>query len=384
MPGASVARLLRVFRLFRVARVVRILVKYESMRRLLNTVMGSGVALLNLTLFILFTVTIFAIFGMHLFGDWESVNPNVPIPRRNFQNFGRAWLMAFQTLTGDDWCNQMYQYMNLAGSSTINLLFAVLVYAMCFISTNYVLMNLFIAVILENFEIAENDKKDKQHAAELEWQRKKLEERIQQEDSRFVVEEPEEKKEQPVLNVVKPNGCADPCRNLILWGCRGFRRRDCRKKTRNIKKEEEDKPEDRSGFCCHHPKHFCAISGENDVALFCLRGDTAERVYQYEDEFGDTIEEKEIYYTQPIRKFFQAVERNAWFERTVMVAIMVSSILLAYEGPEHDPNGDGNTVKSLDGLEFVDGILITDILGILDTTFYGACARPVASLIAAR
>ena len=57
LPGASVGRLLRVFRLFRVARVIRLLYKYESMKKLLQTVLGSGVALANLTLFILFAVS---------------------------------------------------------------------------------------------------------------------------------------------------------------------------------------------------------------------------------------------------------------------------------------------------------------------------------------
>eukprot|EP01050_Picozoa_sp_SAG11_P005114 SAG11_NODE_347_length_10420_cov_5.267997_2_plen_2091_part_00 len=399
----SVARLLRIGRLFRVARVVRILVKYESMRRLLNTVMGSGVALLNLTLFILFTVTIFAIFGMHLFGDWELVNPELQIPRRNFQNFGRAWLMAFQTLTGDDWCNQMYQYMNQA-----DFFFPVLVYAMCFVSTNYVLMNLFIAVILENFEIAEEAKKDKQYAELLEWQRLQLEKKIAQAQARFTKEEIVEVK--APLVTVAPNGCADPCRNAVLWCCRGFRLNDCKKKSANEQRAAEENPEDRSKFCCHGPKKMCAIAAENDVALFCLHGETAERTFRYQDEYGKWQEEKEIYYTQPIRRFFQAIERNAWFERTVMVAIMVSSVLLAYEGPENAternlgyaedldtcvdmveemcPAGSmagfptrvteatvqdcwcSYSEKSLAGLEFMDGIQITDVLQVLDTTFF--------------
>jgi len=214
LPGASVARLLRVFRLFRVARVIRILYKYESMKRLLNTVMGSGVALANLTLFILFSVTIFAIFGMHLFGgaypteqcieavpskqsvavdkaNCEAVDisnddvmiseqaclavmsaakPTVPactyvtelpLPRRSFEHFGVAWLMAFQTLTGDDWCNQMYQTMNVAGP-----VLPALVYGLTFICCNYILTNLFIAVILENFEVAEKVKLKKQKMKE--------------------------------------------------------------------------------------------------------------------------------------------------------------------------------------------------------------------------
>lgn len=168
LPGG---RIWSAFRLFRVARVLRLLLKYESMRKLLKTVMGSGVALANLTVFILFTVTIFAVFGMHLFGD--TYPQDLAVPRRNFQNFGRAWLMAFQTLTGDDWCNQMYQYMNVAGP-----VLPAMVFGMCFVSCNYILTNLFIAVILENFEMAEEVKKMKQDVADLELEVRAVEAEI--------------------------------------------------------------------------------------------------------------------------------------------------------------------------------------------------------------
>ena len=241
LPGASVARLLRVFRLFRVARVIRILYKYESMKRLLNTVMGSGVALANLTLFILFTVTIFGIFGMHLFGGayptegcveaviadgkpesfsvavdkaaCEAVDVSgdsiieeqavceavmtaavddgaqrackyvteLALPRRSFEHFGVAWMMAFQTLTGDDWCNQMYQTMNVAGA-----FLPAMVFGLCFVCCNYILTNLFIAVILENFEIAEKTKKRKQQKMDaLEKKEKVLEEIVNRADTEW-------------------------------------------------------------------------------------------------------------------------------------------------------------------------------------------------------
>ena len=64
--------------------------------------------------------------------------------------------MAFQTLTGDDWCNQMYAYVNIFGWP------AAIFYAVVFIFNNYVLMNMFIAVILEGFAIENAAKEEKQ------------------------------------------------------------------------------------------------------------------------------------------------------------------------------------------------------------------------------
>ena len=219
LPGASAARLLRIFRLFRIAKVVRILYKYQSIKRLLDTVAGAGTMLANLTLFILFVVTVFAIMGMHLMGDnintcsqpsgslstcqvdvlsfcekaidagkatcaetycsdpaicpqphacdktcnfpcfcemMDGDDSNGEIQRRHYENIGKAWLMAFQTLTGDDWCNQMYAYVNIFGWP------AAIFYAVVFIFNNYVLMNMFIAVILEGFAIENAAKEEKQ------------------------------------------------------------------------------------------------------------------------------------------------------------------------------------------------------------------------------
>jgi hypothetical protein len=506
LPGASVARLLRVFRLFRVARVIRILYKYESMKRLLNTVMGSGVALLNLTLFILFSVTIFAIFGMHLFGgaypteqcietvtqyvpkqpsvamDSEAcaaadispddvmiseknclavmtaANPTVsactyitelPLPRRSFEHFGVAWLMAFQTLTGDDWCNQMYQTMNVAGP-----VLPAMVYGMTFICCNYILTNLFIAVILENFEVAEKTKLKKQKLKECGEERQHfIEELAKRAETEWTTEmkdhnntqvlvegkagklkfnpatkqmtctynltgetevidyakldgdtgyiqaaEDEErkalngngvqtkgrgfganaafnalkrlrakskvvKKKEVVEDDNKGKGCESClCRNPILFCCRGCRwKKDCGKKTRRELQDALDNPEDVTKFACHDPNKRCAISLDNDVSLFLFHGQTETYFKEVKDMFGDVETVYDTRYTHPVRGIFQMIEKNPWFERTVMCAILVSSILLAYEGP----------AESLAGLELYDGYEIQELLTLLDTCFYG-------------
>jgi hypothetical protein len=376
LPGG---RIWSAFRLFRVARVLRLLLKYESMRKVLKTVMGSGVALANLTIFILFTVSIFAAFGMHLFGG--TYPKGLAVPRRNFENIGRAWLMAFQTLTGDDWCNQMYQYMNVAGP-----LLPVMVFGMCFICCNYILTNLFIAVILENFEMAEEVKKMKQEVKDLELEVREVEARIADKEeeetnpevarlrnrskskSAAVVAADDDNAEFDLMfpmqdidtGTVKENKCANLCRDPVLWFCRGCPVRDCRKKTRRQKRQAEGNPEDLTKKCCHGPNNYCAISKENNVSCFLFHGRTETFEMCEVDGFGDEITAYEWYYTHPVRRVFQAIERNPWFERTVMAAIVISSVLLAYEGP----------ADSLEGLILYDDKLITDALASLDTCFY--------------
>jgi hypothetical protein len=213
--GFAVFKIFRMFRLFRVLRVMRILYKNKNLKRVLVTVFGSGAALANLILFIFFAVLIFAIGGMHLlsggyhpenaewgYGDnsgsmWgrltgdgvydirhfamSSDNPDDQltgeesiseyrygydvqefirrglIPRRNFEDFPRAFLLAFQVMTGDDWVNQMHDHMEMAPGWITPMLFF-LNFGFC----NFILLSLFIAVILENFEIAEKEKMELQ------------------------------------------------------------------------------------------------------------------------------------------------------------------------------------------------------------------------------
>ena len=197
--GAGIFKLFRVFRLFRVLRVARILYRNANLKRVLQTVFGSGAALINLTAFIFFTILLFAILGMHLLsGNYTPVNltPSSPygqqgslwgrlagdgvydvreaetefgdvryaydvvdfidkglIPRRNFEDFPRAFLLAFQVMTGDDWVNQMHDYLEVRPAAITWMIFFAN-FSFC----NFILLSLFIAVILENFQIAEAEK----------------------------------------------------------------------------------------------------------------------------------------------------------------------------------------------------------------------------------
>ena len=91
-------------------------------------------------------------------------------------------------------------------------------------------------------------------------------------------------------------------------------------------------------------------------------------------------------YSMPIRKLAERIATNPWFERTVMIAIIVSSVLLAMEGPQdslrsyvRNPALNGtweseDVRKVCDNGEACDGYEKNDaevLLGIVDTVFYG-------------
>eukprot|EP01043_Picozoa_sp_COSAG02_P064663 COSAG02_NODE_9522_length_2190_cov_1.233381_1_plen_482_part_10 len=169
------------------------------------------------------------------------------------------------------------------------------------------------------------------------------------------------KKKETVVDE-KPKGCETfLCRNPILFCCRGCRwKKDCRSKTRRQIENEKQNPEDLTRFPCHDPNKKCGISLDNDVSLFLFHGQTETYFKEIKDKYGDVETIYDTRYTHPVRGVFQLIEKNPWFERTVMCAILVSSILLAYEGP----------VDSLVGLELYEGYEIQELLTLLDTCFY--------------
>jgi hypothetical protein len=149
IKGLAIGRLLRLMRLMRAARMLRLLRRYKSVMTLISTVTSSGAAIANVVLFISILVIILSIMGLQLYGadvhGWE-------VPRANFHDFPTAALTVYQIFTGEDWSPIMFAYMHAFGEH------AGVFFVMAFVVTNFALANLFVAVILENFEVAEENK----------------------------------------------------------------------------------------------------------------------------------------------------------------------------------------------------------------------------------
>eukprot|EP01051_Picozoa_sp_SAG22_P011938 SAG22_NODE_1195_length_5200_cov_2.280533_1_plen_1405_part_01 len=159
MRGSGILRVFRViFRSLRVLRMARMFKKNRMLTAILHTVFGSFEALLNLMIFISFSLAIASILGMHLFGfQCHTTDHGEPlsvdeIPRVSYASFGRGILASFQVMTGEDWAMIMYYYMHCYGPS------AAIFFCVLFVYTNWVLVAMFVAVILKNFELDEDEK----------------------------------------------------------------------------------------------------------------------------------------------------------------------------------------------------------------------------------
>jgi len=152
----------RILRLFRAARLIRLLKQFTAVRKLLRTVTKSWSSLLNVVFFITVWLVIFAVMGIHLYGFDTPTFDVDGLPRDNFHNFGRSFLTCYILLTGEDWSPLMFKYVKAFGWGSA-------IYFVCVvIMTKFVLINMFVAVILENFTTPDNEK--------LEIQKKKYEE----------------------------------------------------------------------------------------------------------------------------------------------------------------------------------------------------------------
>ncbi|TFJ95908.1 Voltage-dependent L-type calcium channel subunit alpha-1F [Platysternon megacephalum] len=156
------------FRLFRVMRLVKLLSKGEGIRTLLWTFIKSFQALPYVALLIAMIFFIYAVIGMQTFGkvalqDGTQINRN-----NNFQTFPQAVLLLFRCATGEAW--QEIMLGSLPGKRcdpesdvgpgeefTCGSHFAIVYFISFFMLCAFLIINLFVAVIMDNFDYLTRD-----------------------------------------------------------------------------------------------------------------------------------------------------------------------------------------------------------------------------------
>eukprot|EP01050_Picozoa_sp_SAG11_P014986 SAG11_NODE_1901_length_4091_cov_1.742485_1_plen_522_part_00 len=152
-------------RLLRVIQVVRVLYKVPSIYRIMTQVMKSWKPLLGCMLFLMFSVMMGAVIGMHVLGgglgllnpadrDSEALRALGPYPRRNFETFPTACLACLQVMLANNWSDIMLWYMTYGGVGSWAALFFPLLYLWSY----GILFNAFVSVLLINFATEEADK----------------------------------------------------------------------------------------------------------------------------------------------------------------------------------------------------------------------------------
>uniref|UniRef100_A0A915J334 Ion transport domain-containing protein n=1 Tax=Romanomermis culicivorax TaxID=13658 RepID=A0A915J334_ROMCU len=148
--GVSVLRSARLLRIFKVTNY------WNSLRNLVASLLNSLRSIASLLLLLFLFIVIFALLGMQIFGGkFNSIEKRAPKPRANFDTFWQALLTVFQILTGEDWNTVMYNGINAFGGVQRWSVIVCFYFIILFICGNYILLNVFLAIAVDNLADAE-------------------------------------------------------------------------------------------------------------------------------------------------------------------------------------------------------------------------------------
>ncbi|XP_013377564.1 PREDICTED: voltage-dependent L-type calcium channel subunit alpha-1S isoform X2 [Chinchilla lanigera] len=176
--GISVLRCIRLLRIFKITKY------WTSLSNLVASLLNSIRSIASLLLLLFLFIIIFALLGMQLFGgryDFEDTE----VRRSNFDNFPQALISVFQVLTGEDWNSVMYNGIMAYGGPTYPGVLVCIYFIILFVCGNYILLNVFLAIAVDNLAEAESL---------TSAQKAKAEERKRRKMSRGLPEKSEEEK----------------------------------------------------------------------------------------------------------------------------------------------------------------------------------------------
>tara|TARA_B110000305_G_scaffold239654_1_gene308047 strand:- start:587 stop:1597 length:1011 start_codon:yes stop_codon:yes gene_type:complete len=161
---------LRAFRLFRIFKIFRA----GDLRTLLDSIAFTVVTIKDYTILLALFIYVFALLGMSIFAgkvtfdehgdfipitsagkceDGKLLKNNEDIaesPRTNYDHVTWAMLAVFEIMIGENWNGVMYDHMRTIGSATCVYFIALVCMG------NIIMLNLFLAILLGNFDRARN------------------------------------------------------------------------------------------------------------------------------------------------------------------------------------------------------------------------------------
>ncbi|KAF4072330.1 hypothetical protein AMELA_G00261950 [Ameiurus melas] len=158
------------FRLFRVLRLIKLLNRSEGIRNLLWTFIKSFQGFPHIALIIVMLFFIYAVIGMQVFGKIALVDGNEINRNNNFQTFPQAILLLFRCVTGEGWpkvmlacmagklCDPKSDHGSTPGEEySCGTNFAVFYFLSFNMLCAFLIINLFVAIIMDNFDYLTRD-----------------------------------------------------------------------------------------------------------------------------------------------------------------------------------------------------------------------------------
>uniref|UniRef100_A0A8D3E8J1 Voltage-dependent L-type calcium channel subunit alpha n=1 Tax=Scophthalmus maximus TaxID=52904 RepID=A0A8D3E8J1_SCOMX len=147
--GISVLRCIRLLRLLKVTRY------WTSLSNLVISLLNSVRSIACLLLLLFLFIVIFSLLGMQVFGGKFNF-PNQTKPRSTFDSFPQAIITVFQILTGEDWNTVMYDGIMAHGGPGMPGILVSIYFIILFVCGNFILLNVFLAIAVDNLAEAES------------------------------------------------------------------------------------------------------------------------------------------------------------------------------------------------------------------------------------
>ncbi|KAK3310294.1 Ion transport protein-domain-containing protein [Chaetomium strumarium] len=158
--------------IFQILRVYRVVLAIPMTRKLIQLVLGNVTGIGNLMLFVFLMTFLMAIFAAQLFrGQLPAADSDDESIRIPFNTIYNSFLGMYQVLSSENWTDILYNvtaYTTHLNTAWVGAIFII----GWFILSYFILINMFIAVIQENFDVGEDMKRLEQVKAFL--QRREL------------------------------------------------------------------------------------------------------------------------------------------------------------------------------------------------------------------
>ena len=151
---AGTASGLSVFRTFRLFRVFKLIRSWTSLRILMTLILNSLIKVSTAGILLLIVMFIFALLGMQLYAGEFTPELFDEKPRAHFDNLFWSFVTVFQVLTGENWNEVLYDGMKVNGIISV-IFFLTLTFV-----GNYIIFNLFLAILLEQFDQSGDEDSD--------------------------------------------------------------------------------------------------------------------------------------------------------------------------------------------------------------------------------
>uniref|UniRef100_A0A674C5E3 Voltage-dependent L-type calcium channel subunit alpha n=1 Tax=Salmo trutta TaxID=8032 RepID=A0A674C5E3_SALTR len=329
--GISVLRCIRLLRLLKVTKY------WTSLSNLVVSLLNSTKSIACLLLLLFLFIVIFSLLGMQVFGGKFNF-PNQPKPRSTFDSFPQALISVFQILTGEDWNAVMYDGIMAHGGPTMPGILVSIYFIILFVCGNYILLNVFLAIAVDNLAEAES----------LTMAQK---------------EKSEEKKRKKLLRANMPDKATEE--KALLAKKLAAERLKVDEFESNVNEIKDPFP----------PADFPGDDEEEEPDIPDTPRPRPMADLQLKEEVVPIPEASSFYIFSPENKFRKLCHRiiNATtFTNTILLFILLSSISLAAEDPI-DPMSFRNQVLASADVVFT-SVFTVEV--VLKMTVYGAIMHP--------